>query len=115
MTPSGNLQKAWDLSRPNLGSAEYIKTSRLVPYKDTGLSVCERCEEPNCIIAHLYVLEGGKVEDMRAWNNSSIYSLLHDEIPFLHKYTREFLTNLQNAFDEENVGLVEKLIYLDSI
>ena len=98
MTPSGNLQKAWELSRPNLGSAEYIK-----------------CEEPNCIIAHLYILEGGKVEDMRAWNNSSIYSVLHDEIPFLHKYTREFLTNLQNAFDEENVGLVEKLIYLDSI
>ena len=104
-----NLQKAWELSRPNLGSAEYIKTSRLVPYKDTGLSVCERCEEPNCIIALLYILEGGKIEDMRAWNDRSIYPM-YDKIPILHKYDCDFLTDLQDAFDSGDVEWVDSLI-----
>lgn len=104
-----NLQKAWELSRQNLGSAEYIKTSRLVPYKDSGLSVSESCEEPNCIIAHLYILEGGKVEDMRAWNNTGIHPL-YDEVPLLHKYERIFLTDLQDSFDAGNAGFVDGLI-----
>ena len=87
-----NLQKAWDLSRPNLGSAEYLSG-----------------EEPNCIIAHLYILEGGKLENMRAWNNTGIYPM-YDEVPLLHKYERIFLTDLQDAFDSGDVEWVEKLI-----
>lgn len=87
-----NLQTAWELSRPNLGSAEYIK-----------------CEEPNCIIAHLYILEGGKIEDMKVWCNTGIYPL-YDEVPILHKYDCEFLTDLQDAFDEGDAKQVEKLI-----
>ncbi len=87
-----NLQKAWDLSRPNLGSAEYLSG-----------------EEPNCIIAHLYILEGGKLEDMKVWNNIGIYPM-YDKVPILHKYERIFLTDLQESFDAGNAGFVDALI-----
>ena len=91
-TPLSNLQKAWDLSRPNLGSAEYLSG-----------------EEPNCIIAHLYILEGGKLEDMKVWCNTGIYPM-YDRIPLLHKYGCDFLTDLQESFDTGNEKWVDSLI-----
>mgnify|MGYP003534381023 CR=1 FL=1 len=59
--------------------------------------------KPACVIAQLYILEGGKVEDMADWHGKPIAYI---QPPLLAKYPILFLSTVQYVFDlhPERVG-----------
>lgn len=59
--------------------------------------------EPICVIAQLYVLEGGKVEDMEKWGDTVIQTIKKEteDLPALDGYDINILLDLQSYWDDE--------------
>lgn len=83
-----NLYKALSLAK-NPGNCKYVQDGK-----------------PCCIIAQLFVLEGGTVEEMGEENYpewSTIRRVYHDQAPpQLTKYPLELLVAMQSNWDREN-------------
>lgn len=95
-----NLLKAIELAK-GAGSCQYIKGG-----------------EPCCVIAQLYVLEGGKVEDMEGWgnnwSNTTVDAVIRKNLDngVLKKYDRQLLTRLQNTWDNFEDDEEDKRVYM---
>lgn len=74
-----NLKQAIKLAR-GAGKCDYLNNGK-----------------PYCVIAQLYVLEGGSVEDLKEWEGCTITGI--DDRGCLKKYPIKLLDGLQSRWD----------------
>ena len=82
MPQMDKLNKAIELAREP-GSCQYVTDG-----------------EPCCVIAQLYILEGGTVDELRQWRSTVISHVLYEvNPPQLASYPKDLLADLQYTWD----------------
>ena len=90
---------------------ENIKKACQLAKNPNGCRYVEN-NEPCCVIAQLYVLDGGDIEKLKRCDNiqyNCITSLLQDDLLELD-YPEYFLSQLQNKWDSRDICNNEELL-----